>query len=421
MSGAQIHRLSNGVRVVVDPMPGLESAALGVWIEAGARDESRELNGVAHLFEHMAFKGAGARDARALAEAFESVGASANAATGYERTAYFARALSEHAPAALELILDMLLEPRWLADELEREKQVVLQELAQAKDDPEDCAFELHQACVFDGQPLGRSILGSAETLARIEVQTLTAFQKSHFTANSIVVSLAGRFDEARALSLCEARLGSAPARPKPERQAGVAREGVRIEAKRSAQAHLALSWAGPSLREEALASSRVLAEILGGGMASRLFQEVREERGLAYAIDCFLDVYSDVGRLCVYAGCPSRAAASVIEVCLRNLLQLANDGPTDWELQRAKAAIASQLLMGAESAAARAEARAAQLLTFGRVIELAEVRAQVEAVTVESVALSAQEALRGAACAGAVGARGVLQGALEQLANLRI
>lgn len=398
--------LSNGVRVALDPMPGLETAALGVWIEVGARQEPASINGVAHLFEHMAFKGAGPRDARQLAEAFEEAGGTANAATGYERTAYVARTLAEHAGAGLDLICDMLLEPHWRPEELEKEKGVVLQEISEALDVPEDRTFELHQATVFADQALGRPILGSAETLAGISVETLHAFRAEHMRPETVVVSVAGNFSRQEILDCAERRLGSirsgsvenlAPARP-----CG----GARIEGRRTAQAHLVVSWQGPALGTGSMLSARVLCEILGGGMASRLFQQVREQLGLAYAIDAFIDSYADAGRLCVYAGCAPRDVGQVLSLSQAALEALATEGPTERELARARAVAGAQLLMGAESAAARAEARAGQVLTHGRLIGLREIKGEIDEVSAAQVQARAAEALQGPAALALTGPR---------------
>jgi len=401
--------LSNGVRVALDPMPGLESAALGIWVAVGARHEPARINGVAHLFEHMAFKGAGPRDARQLAEAFEETGGSANAATGYERTSYVARTLAEHAAQGLDLLADMLLEPHWRPDELEREKGVVLQEISEAFDVPEDRVFELHQATVFPGQALGRPILGSAQTLAEISVETLEAFRAEHLRPETVVVSVAGRFEREALLETAERRLGGLRGAADRATHAAAPTGGSALEARRSAQAHLALSWPAPALGSEGLLSARVFSEILGGGMASRLFQQVREELGLAYAIDAFLDAYEDAGRLCVYAGCAARDTVRVLELCRGALEALACAGPTDRELARARAVAGAQLLMGSESASARAEARAGQVFTYGRLISLREIKARIDAVTANAVQAHAAEALVGPAALALVGPRGGL------------
>ena len=406
-AGLELIRLENGVRVALDPMPGFRTAALGVWIAAGTRQEPQHLNGVAHLFEHMAFKGAGERDARMLAEAFEEVGASANAATGHERTCYTARLLKEHAPLGLELLLDMLQRPVWLPEELDREKQVVLQEIDEAADQPEDRVFQQHQARLFAGHPLGWPILGTPESLAAIRVGDLEAFQDAHFTASAVVVSIAGGFERAALLELLDARLGGLPKRapspPPPPAQLIAARV---FEHRPSAQAHMTLSWPAPASGVPTQLSARVLAEILGGGMASRLFQEVRERLGLAYAVDAFLDGYSDVGRLGVYAGSRPQDVGQIWDSAIAALEDLARNGPNPRELVRAKRIAAAHLLMGAESVAERAEARAAQVFLHDRLRDFGDIRADVDAVGAEEVQARAAEALEGPHAAAVVASR---------------
>jgi len=400
----ELVRLPNGVRVALDPMPGLGTAALGVWLRVGARWEPAEHNGIAHLFEHMAFKGAGSRDARQFAEAIENVGGVMNAATGYERTAYYARVVRESAPFALDLIADILFKPHWAPDDLEKEKGVVAQERGEAFDTPDDRVFELHQGALYRDQPLGRPILGEEATLARVDVAALQAFQSAHMTPARVVISVAGAFDRAAILETAAARFGAlapgeniaaAPARALP----GLAQETRKLE-----QAHLVFSWSAPAGGSEDLFAARLAAEIFGGGMASRLFQEVREARGLAYAIDAFLDTFEDDGRLMVYAGCAASAAREVATIVRAQLEELAADGPRAEELARAKAIARAQLLMGAETPSARAEARASQVFLRDRLIPFEEVKARLEAVTSEEVRAAAARALAGPACAGVLG-----------------
>ncbi len=403
-SELELVELNNGVRIALDPMPGLATTALGVWQRVGARWEPAEHNGIAHLFEHMAFKGAGGRDARQFAEAIESVGASVNAATGYERTAYYARTLAEHAPFALDLIADILFVPHWEPADLEKEKHVVTQERGEAFDAAEDRVFELHQGALFADQPLGRPVLGVEETLHGISVQTLIDFREAHMAPERLVVSVAGAFDRAAILDACESRFGALAAKPARDRPAASAQSGAAREARKLEQAHLVLSWAAPGAGEEAIYAARVMAEIFGGGMASRLFQEVRETRGLVYAIDAFLDTYEDVGRLAVYAGCAAKNARQVGAIVGEQLELMAEAGPSVGELARAKAVARAQLMMGAEAPSARAEARAGQVFLRGKLAPFEDLRDRLEAVTAEAVRAAARAALAGPLCSAAIG-----------------
>lgn len=400
----ELHRLPNGVRVALDPMPGLGTAALGVWQRVGARWERAEHNGIAHLFEHMAFKGAGDRDARQFAEAMENVGGAMNAGTGYERTSYYARIVAEHAPFALDMIADILFAPHWAPDDLEKEKGVVAQERGEAFDVPDDRVFELHQAALYPDQPLGRPILGEDETLKNVSVETLRAFADAHMTPDRVIVSIAGAFDRDAFLETAERRFGHLKAGPAQERPAAKPFAGRASETRKLEQTHLVFSWAAPESGSDELFAARLMSEIFGGGMSSRLFQEVRETRGLVYAIDSFLDTFEDDGRLSVYAGCSADNAATVAEIVGEQLAIMADHGPTDAELARAKAVARAQMLMGLEAPSARAEARVGQVLVRDRLISFDEVRARLDAVTAEDVQAIARGALAGPACAAAIG-----------------
>lgn len=400
----ELIRLANGVRVAFDPMPGLATAALGVWQRVGARWEPAEINGIAHLFEHMAFKGAGSRDARQFAEAVESVGAVTNAATSYERTAYYARVLSEDAAFVLDLMADIVLAPHWGSDDLEKEKGVVAQERGEAFDAPDDRVFELHQAALYPDQPLGRPILGEEATLDNVSVDTLSAFREAHLAPERVVISVAGAFDRSAVLDVIERRFASLAKRSPLERAAARGCPGRVGEARKLEQTHLVLSWPGPQAGADALYPARLLSEIFGGGMSSRLFQEVRETRGLVYAIDSFLETYEDDGRICVYAGCAGANARDVAEIVQDQLALLAAHGPTREELTRAKAVARAQMLMGLEAPSTRAEARVGQVFLKDRVFGFEEVREKLAQVALEDVQAAARQALDGAAAAAALG-----------------
>ncbi|MGD9981062.1 MAG: M16 family metallopeptidase [Hyphomonadaceae bacterium] len=400
----ELIRLPNGVRIALDPMPELGTAALGVWQRVGARWEPAELNGIAHLFEHMAFKGAGPRDARQFAEATESAGVVMNAATGYERTAYYARAVADQAPFALDLIADILLAPHWAPEDLEKEKGVVAQERGEAFDAPDDRVFELHQRALYKDQPLGRPILGEEETLKNIGVETLINFRSDHMAPERVVISVAGGFDRNAILDTAARRFADLPAKPARAHLAARPLPGHASEARKLEQTHLVFSWPAPHARSEKLYAARLLSEIFGGGMSSRLFQEVRETRGLVYAIDSALDVFEDVGRISVYAGCSAKHARDVAQIVRDQLALMAAEGPTEAELTRAKAVSRASMLMGLEAPTARAEARVSQIFLRDQLYDFAEIRARMDAVTCEQVQALAAAALEGPACAAAIG-----------------
>jgi predicted Zn-dependent peptidase len=414
----ELIRLANGVRIALDPMPGLETVALGVWIRVGARWERPDQNGVAHLFEHMAFKGAGSRDARALAEAIESVGAVMNAATSYERTAYFARALKRDAAFVFSLLADIVLAPRWLEDDFEREKGVVAQERGEAYDQPDDRIFELHQAAVFPDQPLGRPVLGREETLAPLTVAALEGFRDLHYAPDRIVIAAAGGFERDALVDIAEKRFGAMARVDHAAPPAAAPKRGMLFEPRRLEQCHFVRSWAAPAAGEDAIYAARLLCEIYGGGMASRLFQDVRETRGLVYAIDSYLDAYEDVGRLGVYAGCAPANVAVVADRAGAIMGELSEKGPTEEEMARAKVTLAAQTVMGAEGPAARAESSAGQAFLRDRLVPLEEVRRRIEAVTVEDVRMLAAQALAGPAAAAVIGPKRGLKSAEAHLAR---
>lgn len=403
MSGLELVRLKNGVRVALDPMP-LATTALGVWQNVGARWEAPEENGVAHLFEHMAFKGAGGRDAKQFAEAIESVGGLLNAATGYEHTSYFARVVKEDAPFALDLIADILLKPHWDEADLEKEKGVVAQERGEAFDLPSDRVFELHQALVFPDQALGRPILGEEDTVGALHVSSLERFRDAHFAANRVVISVAGGFDRAAVLAKLEERFNGLKQRTPPKRAEAKPKSGGGGEARRIEQSHLVLSWPAPPAGDLDATAHRLFVEIFGGGMSSRLFQSIREDKGLAYTIYASVDAYEDVGRLIVYAGCAAKDAAAVAGYVTEQLELLARHGPTPEEFARAKAVAGASLLMGAEAPSGRAEARAMQALLRDRLIPFEELKARIDEAQIDDVKAYAQAALAGPACIAAIG-----------------
>ena len=404
MAELELVRLPNGVRVALDPMPGLATAAIGVWQRVGARWETPAQNGVAHLFEHMAFKGAGARGPREFAEAIEAVGGVMNAATGYERTAYYARTLAEHAPFALAMIGDILFDPHWNAADLEKEKRIVAQERGEAFDVPDDRVFELHQAALYPNQALGRPILGEEETLKDVRVATLQSFRETHLSPERVVISVAGAFDRAALMDTIEARFAGLAGKAVQTNPAAAPQAGCGSEVRKLEQSHLVFSWPGPVAGADTQYAARLLAEIFGGGMSSRLFQEVRETRGLVYAVDAFTEALEDDGRLLVYAACAAPNATMVGEVVQDQLAELARHGPTSNELARAKAISRAQMMMGAEAPSARAEARAGQIFLRDNLVSFDAIRDRIEAVTPEQVQAVAAQALQGPRCAAVIG-----------------
>jgi predicted Zn-dependent peptidase len=397
MNEARLIRLDNGVRVALDPMPGLMTVAIALIVRTGSRWEDPAQSGIAHLLEHMAFKGAGGLDARGLANAVERIGASINASTGHERVVYSARGLKRDAAMLTGLLCDMVLEPRLTPAELALEKGVILQEMAEAQDEPLDVAFELHQATTFGDGPLGRPILGTPETLATIDVATLADFLVAGLEGDRVILSIAGGFDEAAVEAACHERLGVLPAGNGRGAPAARARAGLaQSHRKDVSQSQLIVSLGGPMAGAPDAIAARVATEILGGGTSSRLFQEVREARGLVYGIDAWLDIYDDIGRLGVSAGCDPKSAGEVISLVTEAIDALAANGPTPQELQRARAMLGSQILFAAESPAGRCDARAGQVALRDRIVAFSEIADWVEAVSASDVRQAMRDAIAG-------------------------
>ena len=377
---ARLHRLANGVRVVCDPMPDLETLAVSVVAGRGARAETQGQSGWAHLLEHMVFKGAGDRSARDIVEVIEASGGQINAATSHERTSFQVRALKGGLDLGLEVLADLVLRPTLDAEDLEREKQVIGQEIAEAADAPDDRVFDLAQARAFAGQPLGRPILGEADTIGAADVAALAAFRAGQYAPDRIVVSAAGAVDEDGLLVLVERLFGDQAPFDGPAPEAAAFAAGIAPEQRKLEQAHTVLLLPGVGARDDAYFAQRLFAEALGGGMSSRLFQEARERLGLAYAIDAYGEAYADTGLLGVYAGTAAQDAAKTAEVTARQILSLA-ERVEDAELNRCKAQLKASLFMARESPLARAEQAAGQLLLFDRLFTTAEIAQAIEAV----------------------------------------
>lgn len=401
----EVVTLANGVRIVFDAMPGLRTAAVGVFLGAGARFEPAERNGLAHFLEHMAFKGARGLSARQIAEAVEARGASINAATEYERTSYFVRCLSEHAAEMLETMLSLVFAPDHPSAEIEREKGVVLQEIGEAADQPDDLVFELAQQASYGDHPLGRPILGVEETLNAITRDDLFSFATRNYSPHRTVISIAGAYDRSAIEDIVRRWLEARPTQSShpadPPQNPAVS---VKTAPRRLEQCHLVLGRGAPSAVSEDRFAARIFAEIFGGGMASRLFQEVRESRGLAYTIDASADQHSDVGRVSVYAGCAARDAKEVVKLAAGIWEDLAAKGPTEAELARAKAVATATYAMAAEAPAMRAGSAAYELLTFGRLIGVGDVLGKIESVSPADVRRVAAATLGQPAIAAAVG-----------------
>jgi len=378
----RLHTLSNGVRVVFDPMPGLETLALTVVAGRGARYEDEAHSGWSHLLEHMVFKGAGGRTARAIVEDIEAAGGHLNAATGYERTSFQTRTRAGSLLLATRITADLVLRPTLDPGDLLREKQVVGQEIAEALDTPDDLVFELAQEQAFAGQALGRPILGTVKSLKSATPQALSDWRAALYAPDRLVVSVAGKVDEDDLLRLAEESFGHLPAHVGAELPPAPAFTGGRAaKLRKLEQAHVVLLLPAVGAGDRDYFVLRLFAEALGGGMSSRLFQEAREKRGLAYAIDSYADTYADVGMLGVYAGCAAADAAELARIAAAEIQALAAT-VGEAELARAKAQLKASLFMGREQPLNRAEQAAGQTLMFGHLYAPADISQAIDQVT---------------------------------------
>jgi predicted Zn-dependent peptidase len=380
----EVTTLPSGLTVVTDAMPHLETASLGVWVGAGSRDELPDEHGISHLLEHMAFKGTGRRSARQIAEEIEAVGGDLNAATSVETTTFYARTLKADVPMALDVLSDILANPAFDAEELARERNVIVQEIGAAEDTPDDIVFDHLQSTAFPNQPVGRSILGTRESVCSFTADSLRGYLTRNYRAPDMVVAATGAVEHRDILAQVETLFAGFghPAGPQPQaaRYAG----GTYVEARDLEQAHLAFALEGLPQRDPALFSLQVFTNVLGGGMSSRLFQEVRETRGLCYTISAFHMPYSDTGLFGVYSGTDDRDAPELMTVVIDEIARAA-ETVTEAEVNRAKAQMKAGLLMALESSGARAEQIARQIMVHGRIIPSAELVARIDAVTVDS------------------------------------
>jgi len=386
----RLTRLDNGIHVVTHDFPQLETVAIGVWVRAGARDEQESENGVAHLLEHMAFKGTHRRDAYRIAAEIESAGGEINAATAMESTAYYARVLKDDWPLALDILADIISDPVFDPEELEREKDVILQEIAAANDTPDDLVFDLAQAASYPGHPLGRPILGTAGRVESYGSRSMVSYRGAHYGGGRMVVAAAGRLDHDALVGLAERLFaGFRPGDP-AVRAAPAFQGGPSLAARPLDQAHIVLSFPSVGYHDDDIYGVQVLSSVLGGGMSSRLFQEVRERRGLCYSVFSSASAYEDTGLFTVYAATAPEKAGELASVASDVMLSLTEAVEAD-EIARAKAQIKAGLVMSLESASARADQIARQFLAFGRVPEMAEIIAKVERVGEEDIVRLAQ------------------------------
>jgi predicted Zn-dependent peptidase len=378
--------LPNGMRVISEVLPRVETAAVGVWVDVGTRYEAPEVNGVAHLLEHMAFKGTTSRSARQLAEEIENVGGALNAWTSREHTAFYARVLAEDVPLASELVADILQHSTFDPDELEKERQVVLQEIGQVMDTPDDLVFDLFQESAYPDQPMGRSILGPEAIVAGMPRTALVDYMVEHYGPSRMVLAGAGKVEHDRLVEMAGRLFRDLPASPGTDAEPARYRGGSRLEYRKDLeQVHVCVGWAGIPWDDPDQYALQVLSTALGGGMSSRLFQEARENRGLCYSISTFTAAFADSGLLGIYAGTGAKQLKQLMQVAADETAALVAE-PGAGEVARARAQLKAGLFMSLESCSAVCEEIARHLLCFGRRIPTSEIVAKLDAVDVEAV-----------------------------------
>ena len=381
----QTHHLKNGFRIVTENMPGLKSASIGIWINAGGRHERIEQNGIAHFLEHMAFKGTSRRSSVQIAEAIEDVGGYINAYTSREMTAYYARVLAGDVSLALDVVSDIVLNPIFDPAEIEVERGVILSEIGQALDTPDDIIFDWLQEVSYPDQPLGRSILGPEERVANFKKWDLSTFVSENYGANQMILAAAGAVDHDKIVLQCEEIFGDLVACKQSPVLPGYFQGGEIRQVKDLEQAHFALAFESPNYKNPDIYTAQVFATAFGGGMSSRLFQEIREKRGLCYSIFASVGAYCDTGTLTMYAGTSGDKVAELANITMDELKRAADD-MSEVEVARARSQMKAGLLMGLESPSSRAERLARMVAIWDRIPSLDEVVVQIDGVTTETV-----------------------------------
>ncbi len=383
----QLHTLSNGFRIVTEDMPGLKSASIGIWVQAGGRHERIEQNGIAHFLEHMAFKGTKTRSALQIAESIEDVGGYINAYTSREMTAFYARVLEDDVSLGLDVISDILLNPVFDPAEIEVERGVILQEIGQALDTPDDIIFDWLQEVAYPDQALGRTILGPTERVSSFNRDDLQGFVGEHYGPNQMILSAAGAIDHDAIVREAETLFGHLPAVPRAPELLQPAKfgGGERRENKALEQVHFALALEGPTYLDPAIYTAQIYANVMGGGMSSRLFQEVRENRGLCYTIFAQAGAYEDSGMTTIYAGTSAEQIEELANVTIDEMKRAADDMSAA-EVARARSQMKAGLLMGLESPSNRAERLARLLSIWNRIPSIDETIERIDDVTTGDV-----------------------------------
>jgi predicted Zn-dependent peptidase len=406
----QVTTLPSGLVVVTDPTKHVKTAAIGVFVGVGSRHETLGEHGLSHLLEHMAFKGTRRRSARAIAEAIEDVGGDLNAETGVERTGYFARVMGSDAALALDILGDILTDSQFDRDELEREKNVIVQEIGAVEDTPDDLVFDLLTARAWPEQSIGRPILGTREGVGAYDRTAIDSYLRRHYRTPAMVIAAAGAVEHDEIVALSDARFETLSRETPPMQASAVYKGGETRLRKRLEQTHIVVGFEGRSSTAPDYEAAQIFAAATGGGMSSRLFQEVREKRALAYSIYSFHWDFSDVGLFGFYAGSADRNTTEVVAASIDCLAETAH-GVQETEIRRAKSQMKVSLVAALESPGARAQQIARQMQIFGRPLSIDEMMARVDAVSVEDVRKTGAAMLRSRPTVATIGAVGKVPG----------
>ena len=387
MESGKISKISNGITVVSHEIGSVESATIGFWVKAGGFSEEKEVHGISHFLEHMAFKGTERRSARDIAEEIESVGGYLNAYTSRDVTAYHAKVLKDDIPLALDIVSDILFYPTFLSEEMERERGVILQEIGQSIDTPDDIIFDHFQNIAFPDQPMGRPILGTADIVSRLSTDDLRAYRAQNYTTDSIILSAAGNISHDKLVELAEKYAGNVPnsAREKvdinPHYEGGYHfDERLKLE-----QSHVILGFEGVKYTDPNYYTAALFSSILGEGMSSRLFQEVREKRGLVYSVYSFTSNYKDAGLFGMYAATSPSKVIELLDVAYEEVQKM-RKGISTKEFNRTKAQFKSGLLMSLESTSSTCDQIASQTVLFDKPVAMQDVLKKIDAVTIDEI-----------------------------------
>ena len=386
--------LDNGLRVITEAWPHTEAASVGIWVITGSRDERPEENGLSHFIEHMVFKGTRRRSALDIVREIESVGGTINAFTAKEYTCFHAKVLGKDLPLALDVLCDLLTEPLFDPVELEKERMVILQEIKMAEDVPDDHIYDLFHRSFWGDHPLGFPIIGTKETVSSFSREQIEEFFRRRYTPERMIVAAAGQIEHEEVLREVERRLGSIPPSDdhRPQQRAEGGKGGVGVEYRELEQVHLCLGVRGIPYTHPNRFAGYVLHTMLGGNMSSRLFQEIREKRGLTYSVYSFMNSYRDSGVLGVYAGTTKEELDEVIDLILRELRRMRAGEIEEREVQVAKEYLKGNMVLALESSDGRMSRLAKNEIYFGRYIPLEEALRELDRVDVERVLEATRE-----------------------------